>query len=153
MSFPPRPSHARSRETHAKHTLIEGFHPPSPMLLYMPLGMMYIYTTERGEGWYRGEEEETKKLDLGKKKGNKSLDAVRGEKFLKMSLSRVSTYTHTLITSMILLPSVSTWLENITALGSEALVENDDVKIDRFCVFSSFVLAGLIVLFSLGGAV
>lgn len=92
-------------------------------------------------------------VGLGEKKGNKSLDAVRGEKFLKMSLSRVSTYTHTLITSMILLPSVSTWLENITALGSEALVENDDVKIDRFCVFSSFVLAGLIVLFSLGGAV
>lgn len=94
MSFSPRPSHARSRETHAKHTLIEGFHPPSPMLLYMPLGMMYIYTTERGEGWYREEEEETKKLDLGEKKGNKSLDAVRGEKFLKMSLSRVSTYTY-----------------------------------------------------------
>lgn len=52
---------------------------------------------------------------------------------------------------MILLPSVSTWLENITALGSEALVENDDVQIDRFCVFSSFVLAGLIVLFSWRG--
>lgn len=92
-------------------------------------------------------------LTWGKKRKQIIGCRTRREVSENVIVTSVNIHILSLITSMILLPSVSTWLENITALGSEALVENDDVQIDRFCVFSSFVLAGLIVLFSWGGAV